>query len=175
MTHLTLEELVAYFAGDHADESELEAHLMSCESCTREGTRIAAITEGIRALIPVVVDRKAAERLRAKGHRLRENPVDPGVPNEVVFANDTDIILHRLRGLDLLGASRVSLRVSVESDGRTLIALPSAPFDEESGELLIACQHHFSAFPPDTRMDVEVESKSGTQRASYLVVHHFGF
>jgi hypothetical protein len=45
VTHLTLEDLVAYFAGDHPGEEELEAHLMGCEACTREGSRIAAVTE----------------------------------------------------------------------------------------------------------------------------------
>ncbi|MGZ3417398.1 MAG: hypothetical protein ACXWUG_01040 [Polyangiales bacterium] len=173
MTHLTVEDWVGYFAGDHPGEDDLEEHLMGCESCAREGARIAAITEGVRALIPVVVDRAAAERLRAKGLRLRENPVDPGVPNEVVFANDTDIVLHTLRGLDLRGATRVSLRVSVESDGSTLIVLPSTPFDRESGELLIACQRHFAMFPPDTLMEVHVESEGGTQTERYSILHHF--
>jgi hypothetical protein len=122
----------------------------------------------------VVLDRAHVDRLRAKGLNIRESPLDPG-RHDVTFETDTDILLHRLRGLDLAGATRVSLRVSVESDDRTLVELPQVPFDEPSGEILVACQRHFSAFPPDTQMEVRVESPRGTRVERYAIMHHFAF
>lgn len=175
MSHLSGEELVAYFAGDHPDEARVEEHLFSCAACTREGERVAAVTEAMRAMINVVITRATVARLAARGLRIRESPASADVPNEAEFPADVDVLLHRLQGLDLTDASQVDVRVLVESSGHELSAVPAVPFDRDAGEILIACQRHFAAFPPDTLMEITVRSPRGDSQHRYPILHRYAF
>jgi hypothetical protein len=173
MKHLTNEDLVAYFAGDHPDENVVEEHLFACAECTREGERTAAITETIRAMIPVVIDHAALARLQGRGVRVLENAVAPEVQSHIVFPTDVDLVVHRLQGLDLKDASRVDVRVYSESTRKELAHVPAAPFDRDAGEIMIACQRHFSVMPPDTVMEVVVRSPRGETTRRYPIMHDF--
>lgn len=171
MTHASFEDLVAYFAGDHPSEQSLEEHLFACAACSREASRVAAITETFRTEIPPVIDTAALEKLRSRGLRVLANDLRPGERRTVEFPRDVDILLHRLTGLDLASAETVGVRVLVESTGRALVDVPRAPFDRDSGAVLVACQQHFAAFPPDTLLEVTVRGK-GIERVERYSIHH---
>lgn len=173
MSHLTFEELVAYFAGDHPDEAALEEHLFACAVCTREGERVASVTEAIRAEIPPVIDRARLASLHARGLRTSDTFVQPGQRTDAEFRPGVDLLVHHLGGLDLTAAERVEVVVRVESDQRVLSHLPRVPFDRDAGEILVACQRHFAAFPPDTEMEVRVHARGVEERHRYAIMHHF--
>jgi hypothetical protein len=191
-TPISFENLVAYWAGDleSREIDSLDEHLMGCASCSAESERVASVVRALWESIPAIVTRRDVEGLRARGLRIRDNPVQPGDRRPVAFDPDLDILLHRLTELPLSGASRVDVKVTNEDDGALVAEFPDAPFDRGSSELLIACQRHFEVFPPRIVFDVSVsyESERGGERgergeregqrqaravARYVVPHDF--
>jgi hypothetical protein len=92
----------------------------------------------------------------------------------VTFPARSDLLIHRLGGLDLREAQRVSFVLSVESSGKVLIALEQAGFDRERGEVLLACQRHYAFLPPDTVAEVRVHRPDRPDdTARYTILHRF--
>lgn len=177
MTHpIPFETLVAYWAHElPPDEEEaLELHVFGCAECAAASEGIAAITTTMRALLPPIVARERIAKLRESGVRVVENVLAPGDRKPVTFGDDVDILLHRLGGLDLANAERVDVFISDDDTGAIIGAQPGAPFDRDAGEVLVACQRHFAAFPPNVRFDVAATSREGAvTHATYVVPHTF--
>jgi hypothetical protein len=173
---LSFETLVAYWAGDlpQLETDAVDAHVMGCPTCTGASERIAVVTEGIRASISPFISARELEALRARGLRVEENPVRPGERAPVLFRRDVDLLIHRLRELDLSGAERVQVRVLSQGTGDVMMESPAVPFDAAGGEVLIACQRHFSELPPDVVFEVSViEGGVARSSATYLIPHIF--
>ena len=173
---VSLEDLVAYWANDLAqgDVDRLDEHLVGCAVCSRASGGISAVAMGLREFIPAIVGHAKLESLRGAGHRVRENPIRPGERTVVMFAADTDLLVHKLTGLDLSGATSVGIVVSVEETGAVIFADPSVPFDRNSGEVLLVCQRHFAALPPNIVAVVHSHDAAGTERtARYAIPHIF--
>ena len=130
--------------------------MIACAACAAAAERIAVITEGIRASISPFIRARELDALRARGLRVEENPVRPGERVPVLFRRDVDLLIHRLRELDLSRAERVQVKVSSEKTGEVMMESPAVPFDAARGEVLIACQRHFSEMPPDVVFEVSV-------------------
>jgi hypothetical protein len=171
---LTFETLVAYWAGDlePARTDEVDEHLFACAYCTETSARIAAITERIRGLVPPFVGQETVAALRARGLLVEDNLVAPEAHSHVTFTKQ-DFIIHHLTGLALEDAERVGVEVRVEETGELLAEEPSAPFDREAGEVLIACQRHFVSFPPNVVFHVTVKERSGDRIQRFFVAHTF--
>lgn len=170
------EDLVEYWAKETTPGKleALELHLLSCAECTAASARVAAITETIRGLVPPVIDGATLADLRARGLRILENPVQRDERKEVFFPRDVDIVVHRLQGLDLRDARAVQMRVLSEGTGETMLDVAEVPFDRERGELLVACQQHFSVFPRDVLFEVSMHQRSGAvELVRYPVPHRF--
>jgi hypothetical protein len=56
-------------------------------------------------------------------------------------------------------------------DGRRDIGA-NVPFDRDSGEVLIACQRHFVAFPPTIVAEVRARDATGSTRAARYPIPH---
>jgi hypothetical protein len=173
---LSLETLVAYWASDlpQPETDAVDSHVMGCAACARASERIAVVTEGIRASISPFISARELDALRARGLRVEENPVRPGERAPVLFRRDVDLLLHRLGELDLSRAERVEVKVSSEETGEVMLESPAVPFEAASGEVLIACQRHFSARPHDVVFEVLViEAGVAKVSATYFVPHIF--
>jgi anti-sigma factor RsiW len=164
-----METLVAYWAGDVDRADEIEAHVFACDACAEASAAVAAITERLRALVPPVLSRERLASLRARGIAIKDNVVLPGVRSYARF-DEAEILVHHLSGLDLAGATSVGLVVRVEETGVILHENAHAPFDATEGAVLIACQRHFAAFPPN--IVFEVTTGARTER---FVVEHEAF
>jgi hypothetical protein len=166
--------LVSYWAHDLAEDEahRVEEHLFACEPCSAACAAIARVAEGIRALIPPVLDRTEVAALQARGLRVVENPVDLGTVRPAVFPSDADILLHALRGLDLRAARSVKVHVYDADTGNTMMRVDNVPFDAVGGEVLIACQRHFSIYPPNVGFDVSTIDANGLERTHRFVVPH---
>jgi hypothetical protein len=174
---IAFEMLVAYWAGDleSLENDRIEEHAMGCSSCAAASARVATITETLRAQIPPLVSPEAVAKLRARGVRIVDNPMHPGETKQAVFSSDIDVLLHRLGGLSLSKATRVTVTFSVQETGDVLFRNDDAPFDREAGEVLVACQKHFSAYPPNIVIEVESHAEAGKQDlAVYTIPHVFG-
>lgn len=174
---IPFDTLVAYWAGDLAPaESEaVEEHTMGCASCAATSARVAAIAEAIRAQIPPAVSDEDVANLRARGLRVVDNPVRPDERKAAVFLPDVDVMIHRLGGLDLARATRVDVTVKVEETNDVIFHAYDVPFDRKSGEVLIACQRHFSVFPPNIVFEVRARDASRQESVTvYAVPHQFG-
>lgn len=178
-TPVSWADLVAYWAHDESALPEaallaLEEHLMGCAECSAESERVAQLTEGFRTILPVVLAPEQVAELRSQGTTIVDNPMAPGESREVPFPHEVDIVLHRLGGLDLSRATRVSFVLSVMGTEQVMIELPDVPFDRERGEVLVACQKHFADFPPDNVAEIRVQQDDGgKQQASYTLLHRF--
>lgn len=173
---VSFDTLALYWAGElaPADADAVEEHVMGCAECTRASARVAAITEAVRQLIPPFVNHAKVDELRARGLRIEENAIPPGVETPVRFAATLDLLIHRLSGLDLADAERVEVVVRDDESGNVMLHSADVPFDAASGEILIACNRHFAAFPPRVAFDVKAVKRGGNEeKKSYLVPHAF--
>jgi hypothetical protein len=169
MTCLSFETLVDYWAAElpAAEQDAVEEHLFSCASCTDRSGRLAALQRGVRSIIPPVITAARLERLAQAGTRIRTTEVPPGATVSVVFARDVDLLIHRLR-VDLPGVTRVDCEIA-GVDGTSIGLAEGVPV--ERGEVLIACQRHFSALgPPDIVFRLRA---AGQPDRVYTVVHRW--
>jgi hypothetical protein len=169
--------LVDYWAGELPDPEQqvLEEHLFGCACCSQRSASVAAITESIRGMLPPIVTPELVERLRQRGMTIVENRFSPGERKEVAFPADVELLIHRLCGLPLEQAARVSFSLHVEGDPqRVLMALDDVPFDCESGSVLLACQQHYASMPPDTVAEVHVHGPGAEpRRLQFTILHRF--
>ena len=169
--------LVAYWANDlPPDElADIEEHLFACTTCCAAAERIGQIARAFRTSLPPVISPAELAVLRAQGATLVENTFAAGARQTVTFEPGIDLMIHRLGGLDLATAERVEVVVRTES-GATGVIFEElfAPFDRERGEVLIACQRHFAAYPHDVVFDVRVHRSSRPpELATYFIPHEF--
>ena len=168
--------LVAYWANDLPpdEQATVEEHLFACDGCFQAAERIAKVAQAFRASLPPIISAADLAALRAQEVRHVENTFVAGQRQPVVFAPGIDMLIHHLGGLDLADAERVEVIVRNESGAVVMTEEPFAPFDRERGEVLIACQRHFSAFPRDVAIDVRVHRPSAPpQLATYFIPHTF--
>lgn len=170
------DRLVDYWAGDlpAADEDLVEEHLFACPTCSAMSAAVASVTEALRAELAPLLAPEALARLRASSMRIAENRMLPGERKEVPFPADIDLLVHCLGGLDLSRATRVGFRLRLEQSDAVVLDVDDAPFDRDGGAVLLACQHHFDVFPPDTIAEVRAVDDAGRETvASYAILHRF--
>jgi len=171
---LSWEQLVDYWAGelDGAVEAAIEEHLIGCAACTATSASVAALTEALRAELAPLLTADAVERLRIKGLRIAENRMLPAERKQVPFPADVDLLIHRLGGLDLSRATRVSFSLRIEESDQVVVEIDDAPFDRDAGAVLLACQHHFDVLPPNTVARVRARDDRGIETvAAYTILH----
>lgn len=170
------DDLVDYWSGDMAPArvDAIDEQTMACGACSAASARAGAVTDALSAMIPPFIDRARVSALRDRGFVIIDNVLGPDERRAVTFASATDFLMHRLGGLDLSDAERVSVSITVEETGDVLLTVPSVPFDRAVGEVIIACQRHFAAFPPNIVAVVRSHTSSGTERvARYPIPHVF--
>lgn len=172
---ISTERLVAYWAND-LDAAEIDAideHVFACETCAHESARLEQIAHALRDRFPPTVSRADVETMRAGGSVIRENEFVPDNRTTALFERGVDVMIHRLRGLSLADAERVDVLVRSEANGPMFQDM-YVPFDVERGEVLIACQRHFEAFPADVAFDVRVHHRdSAPTTSTYFIPHVF--
>jgi hypothetical protein len=155
---------------DQTASDAVEEHLFGCAACTERSAQVAALVRSLGRMIPPVITPARLAALAAGGARIRATPVEPGQRVAVEFARELDLLVHHLRG-DLRGVRRVDCEVT--ADGRRLLDLVHVPFDAERGEVLIACQRHYTALgDPDTRFRITAfDDRGAAQVREYGVLH----
>jgi hypothetical protein len=170
-------DLVDYWARDldEASAERVEEHLFGCAACTESSAFIARLAQTLKRAVPPILSDGELEALKARGLLIEENTFTPGERKQAVFRPGVDVLVHRLSGLALRDAERVSVLVLTESTGQPVFEDHFVPFDPARGEVLIACQRHFAVFPPDVVFEVRAHRASGdVVSARFFVPHQFG-
>lgn len=173
---IAFEVLVDYWAGELADDEvdRIDAHVMGCGSCAAESEAVERIVAALHFRIPPVISADQLAALQREGLVVVANAFAPGERKEVRFEPHVDLLVHRLGGLALDRAARVSVVVRSESSNQVLLEDDFVPFDRTRGEVLIACQRHFAAMPPDVVFEVFAHDDDGrVTSARYSVPHVF--
>jgi Putative zinc-finger len=169
--------LVEYWAGElsQPDEQALEEHLFGCEACSQRSGSVAAISEGFRGMLPPILSPERLAELRARGMTILESHFAPSERKEVPFPAEVELMVHNLGGLPLEHATRVSFSLYLESDpARMLMAFDDVPFDRANGRVLLACQQHYAAFPPDTVAELQIHGADDQPRSvRYTILHRY--
>jgi anti-sigma factor RsiW len=140
---LSDETLLDWWSGElgPAVARRVERHLLSCGHCSERAGSLAALSDGVQALVregrlAAVLSPAVVERLRREGKRIREYRVAPGGGVQCTVAPDDDVVLARL-GADFAGVTRVDLLRVVDVAG-TEQRLADLPFDPAAGELIFS-------------------------------------
>jgi Putative zinc-finger len=123
-----------------AEARRVERHLLSCAPCAARAQLLAAVSQGVRALVrqgrlPVALSPSVVERLRSEGRRIREYRVAPGGSVQCSVGPEDDVVLARL-GVDLAGVTQLDLLSRVGDGPERRFA--DLPFDASTAELIVA-------------------------------------
>jgi hypothetical protein len=143
MSCLDGERLAAYWLGelDGADAALVEEHVFGCDACEAALSKTAAVVAGLRATLPAVITGARLRALHAGTPTLKQVEVPAGGSATVEFgAGDQFFALH-LRA-DLAHVERVDFSIHAPN-GPTMLELPGAPFDPETGTVIVLCQRHY--------------------------------
>lgn len=139
------EALVAYWLDElqSADAQTLEQHLFGCGQCAGRLEWIAALADGVRAVVRagalgMVVSAPFVEAMKRAGLRLREYQLEPGASVNCTIRSDEDAVVSRVRAT-LSGVERVDVlhRVTIGGVEQPEVRVEDVPFDPATGEILL--------------------------------------
>jgi hypothetical protein len=173
MTCAALETVAAWVLRELAvaDSEAFEEHLFACEACTGNARRMQHLIELLSASLPPVLTLARRQALGARHAPLPAVDVEPGQRRRLAIGGSQPVgiwIMHAA----LAGATRVDLEARAE--GRLLFALADVPFDAARGEVVLACQTHYSALPRVLEVRLEATGPDGERPVSeYILDHEF--
>ena len=137
---IALETLIAYWLGEQEDEA-LETHLMGCAHCSQRLEALAAIAQGVRAVVKngtlgFSLTQGFLQAMKDQGLRIREYPALPGETINCTITPQDDAVVSRLKA-PLAGVKRVDSLRTLEVGGRIEHRrTEDVPFDPVAGEVL---------------------------------------
>ena len=141
---IEFEALVAYWVGElpTAAEALIEEHLFGCAHCTRRVEELAALADGIRAVVrrgavQAVITQPFLEFMKQQGMRIREYRLAPGERVSCTIRTDDDAVVSRMQ-VALAGVKRVDALHSLDlGDGhQRRWRVEDLPFEPSTGEVL---------------------------------------
>jgi len=173
-TPIPAERLLEYLLGELEvnDEDRLEAHLFSCAACAAEGEKLAGLATAIGRVVPPVLSASRFEALEGAGLVSQVKAMAPGDVARVVYPSSGNVLVLRMGGADLGEARRIDVELRTPG-GQAIARLDDVPFDASRGEILVACQHHFSeTFPRDLVFAMELVSGDDRRPVAEYTVFH---
>lgn len=175
MTCAALELIAAWVLGElpAAESEQLEEHFFACDVCTSNVRRVERLVAQLAVALPPVL---TPERRQALSARHPQMPVIDVAPDQRATI--------RLGGAQPVGVWVMHApldavtRVDLEAwaGGALLFALADVPFDAARGEVVLACQAHYSALPGGPELHVRLTAAGpGGERpvGEYILDHEF--
>jgi hypothetical protein len=141
-TPLSLDTLLAYWFGELGEEAErrAEEHFFACADCSANLEDVRALGAAVRSVfasgfITAIVSSALVERMKERGMKLREYPVEPGGTVNCTIAVQDDAVISRLKA-PLAGATRVDV-LRLDEAGTVRSRYTDVPFDATAGEVLV--------------------------------------
>ena len=171
---VTAEGWIDFFAGELDEETgeRLEQLLFECPHCAAQAERWGTVAGSAALAIAPVISIDVLRALQEQGEPMNENPMQPGEHRKAEFPDGGRLLIHRLQGLDLARADRVSLILGT-AEGTPLGRFEDAPFDRDTGEVLVACQRHFGeSFPEQIVFEIERHVAGRVEMLATYIVDH---
>jgi hypothetical protein len=172
---ISADELARLWLDDLSEEdaTRLEDHLFECAACEASLRRFAAIGQGVRIAVtmqrlPPLLTAEQLAALQASGMRLDVEHLVPGATSMRPVDPSLDGLVWMLHA-ELTAVQSVTLEVC-SPDGRSLLLLPSAPVDRESGAVILACGRHTAQVARASRIRL-LDGERGNVLAEYRLIH----
>ena len=173
MTHLDDETLARYWLGETSrpDEAAVEDHLFGCEACARSSERLAALSDGLRQVLPPIVSPRRLEKL-ARGGPLKVIRAVRGTTTDVVFDPEMRFQVITLPAPAGRGA-QLDCELLTMTEQR-LALFEDIPYDPDRGLAHLACQRHYGelGFPTDMRVRLTSVREGGREVIGEYDLHH---
>jgi anti-sigma factor RsiW len=139
---LSFATLIAYWLGElDADaERQSEEHFFGCADCSGTLQELAALGGTIRAgfaagVVSAVISPEFLARMKQRGMRVREYPVEPGGRTDCTITATDDAVVSRLKA-SLSGVARLDV-LRIDAAGNIRLRYTDVPFDPVAGEVLL--------------------------------------
>lgn len=171
----TSPEDLARFWLDDLPELEalaLEEHAMECAACYEGLRRLAEVGQGLRVALAVehLPPLPTPDQLIELRARLRLATVHcaPGSTTTRPMELGTDGIVFVLHA-ELTGVDRIDVDICSPA-GKSCLLLTEAPFDRDSGEVILACDRHTAQAGSESLIRL-LAGAGGRILAEYRLVH----
>jgi hypothetical protein len=139
---LSLDTLLAYWFGELGEEAErrTEQHFFDCADCCANLEEMATFGAAVRSVfasgfITAIISPAVVERMKERGMKLREYPVEPGGTVNCTIAAQDDAVISRLKAR-LAGVMRVDV-LRLDESGTVRSRHADVPFDAAADEVLV--------------------------------------
>ena len=177
MTCPTLETAAAWVLDElPTDEAErFEEHYFGCGSCFQRALSIERAKKHLATSVPPLLTQKRHEVLAAR-RRLEAVHVQPGA-SAVIQLDEQRAVGIWIMHAALEGVTRVDLEARGDNDD-VVFAFNDVPFDQERGQVLLACQVHYRALPGGPKLVVKLTEPAGVgergrELGRYILDHQF--
>jgi anti-sigma factor RsiW len=171
MTCAALESIAAWVQGElsEVDSDAFEEHFFGCDACTSNARRLLRLVGQLASALPPVLTPERRRALGARHPRLPAVDVEPGQRRQLRIGETQPVGVWLIRA-PLAGATRVDLEAS--AGGTRLFYLADVPFDAMRGEVVLACQAHYSALPPVLEVTLRASGPDGPRPATEYILDH---
>lgn len=175
MTCAALESIAAWVLGElpAAESEQFEEHFFGCDACASNARRMEQLVAQLSAALPPVLTPERRQALAARHPRMPAIDVEPGRRATIHLGGAQPVgvwVMHAPLG----AVTRVDLEA--RAGGALLFVLADVPFDAARGEVVLACQAHYSALADDTELRVRLTATGpGGERpvGEYILAHEF--
>ena len=173
MTCAALETIAAWVQGElvEAESEAFEEHLFGCDACTGNTRRLQRLVEQLSIALPPVLTIARRQALAARHPGLPAVDVEPGQRHRLTLGPAQPFgvwVMHA----PLAGATRVDLEA--RASGALLFSFTDVPFDAARGQVVLACQTHYSALPRVLQIRLKAVGPDGERPVSeYILDHEF--
>ena len=177
MTCPSLESVAAWLL-EELPESEsalFEEHYFGCDTFLGRADRLARLIEQLRASLPPILTSGRRQAFGAHHPRLPAVRVEPGQRATIHLGPRADMGLWLMQA-PLGQVTRVDFEARAPS-GELLFALADVPFDDQRGEVVLACQAHYRVLQMPDELHVRLTAtRPGGARSplgEYILHHEF--
>jgi anti-sigma factor RsiW len=155
-----------------SESERFEAHYFECDVCLDRADRLQRLTEQLQRSLPPILTTGRRRALEAGRSRLPAVKVHPGERATIRLGPHTEMGLWVMQA-PLAEVMRVDFEVR-DPSGAVLFALADVPFDDQRGEVVLACQLHYRALDMPNEMHVRLTATgpSGSGPVGDYILNH---
>ncbi len=173
----SLESVAAWLLEElpQSESALFEEHYFECDTCLGRADRLERLLEQLRSSLPPILTSGRRRAFGANYPRLPAVRVDGGQRATIHLGPRARMGLWLMQA-PLGQVARVDFEARAPS-GELLFALTDVPFDEQRGEVVLACQTHYRALAMPNELHVRLTATgpdgSRSPLGEYILNHEF--